>query len=505
MQWFRSLGFRVFLAFSGLFFAFFAITIYVFLSSYSTQLEKNVIHHATQVSDLIKRSTRYSMLKNHREDLGNIIDNIGREEGIEGVWIFNKEGEIQFASRPADLHRILDKKAEQCVFCHRTEGAKGTIPVENRYRYLTAEDGTRMLGMINPIENESSCANAECHAHPPEEELLGLMDIQMSLREVDQSVADTRWKILVISGFLVLLTPLVFWALVRRVLHKPISKLIEGTRQVANMNLDHKIDVASKDEIGDLALAFNTMTENLKNAQQQMILREKLASLGKMSAMVAHQLNNPMSGMLTYAKLSRRNLERNPSSETIRDTLENLNVMGEEARRCGVIVNNLLNFSRTAMGKKGRWDLNAIVRRTADLLRHNFEVKNAKLDLDLADKELLLECDQGALQQLLVEIMVNAMESLDAAGGRVTIRTREVAASGTIRIEIEDTGKGIPEDLLSSIFEPFVTTKEAERGTGLGLAVVYGVVQDHDGTISVDSRMDAGTLFTIDLPDRKAE
>jgi len=523
----RGLGFKLFVVLALLLFLYFFINTLVFLSSFTKQMESKVLHHAIQVSDLVKRSTRYSMHKNHREDLANIIDNIGREEGIEGVWIYNKAGEIRFSSHPSDLNHMLDKEAEQCVFCHQGGQAKGTIPVENRYRFLRAEDGSRVLGMINPIENEPSCANASCHAHPADEKLLGLLDIQMSLKDTDEGVAETRRKVILVSCGLVFLAAVLFWGLVHWFVQRPVTKLIEGTRAVAGMNLDTTIDLRSRDEFGDLAASFNRMTWELKRAnlklqewsntleekvrqktaalekaQSHLILAEKMASLGQLAAMVAHEINNPLAGILTYSKLSIRYLETEADAARIGEALENLGVIRDEARRCGDIVKNLLLFSRKTGSASAPCELNAVVERSVDLTRHSFEVKGVELAMELEEGELHIHCNQDGIQQVLLGLLINALEAVTDPPGRVTVRTQCLPAEKKVRIVVADTGGGIPEDVLPHIFEPFFTTKEKGKGTGLGLAVVYGTIERHGGSISVRSEPGEGTEFTIDLPEK---
>jgi two-component system NtrC family sensor kinase len=235
---------------------------------FTRQIENNVRNHAIQVSDLIKGSTRYSMLKNHREDLANIIANTGREQGIEGIWIYDKYGEVHFASDSTELNKTVAKEAEQCCFCHTAQQAKGTIPKENRIRYLRSESGDRILGLINPIENSASCSEASCHAHDPDKKLLGLIDIKMSLRDMDASVQSTRATVLLISAVLVLMTALLFRGFIRRIIHRPVSELIQGTQEVAAMNLEYEIPVSSRDELGYLSQSFNQMTQELKRSNE---------------------------------------------------------------------------------------------------------------------------------------------------------------------------------------------------------------------------------------------
>ncbi len=366
-----TISLKLFLLLTIMLLAVFLLKVWLNTKFYTELVEKNMYDHAIQVSDLIKSSTWHLMLKNHRDDLENIITNIGKEKGLEGVWIYDKMGIVKFASDTSAVNSSLEKDAEQCSFCHASDEAKGTIPKLNRIRQLESETGERIVGLINPIENSRSCTDAECHAHSPNEKLLGLIDIKMSLEEVDRSIRETQGKVFLLSGLLVVLTALLFRGFIQRMINRPISKLVYGTEQVAAMNLDHRISVDTNDDLGHLSASFNTMTEELKRASESekegsekleekirekteelerthehIILVEKMASLGKLAAVVAHEINNPMAGILTYSKLTIKNLSGSPGNKDISDSVDNLKMIGEEAKQCGHIVKNLLLFSR---------------------------------------------------------------------------------------------------------------------------------------------------------------
>jgi two-component system NtrC family sensor kinase len=520
-----SIGTKLFLMLVFLLLLVLAIT---FLNTrlFTQQIENNVRNHAIQVSDLIKGSTRYSMLKNHREDLANIIANTGREQGIEGIWIYDKFGEVHFASDSTELNKTVEKDAEQCCFCHTAQQAKGTIPKENRIRYLRSESGDRILGLINPIENSVSCSEASCHAHSPETKLLGLIDIKMSLRDMDASVRRTRATVLAISAALLLMTALLFRGSIRRIIQRPISALIRGTQEVAAMNLEHEIPVSSRDELGYLSKSFNKMThelkrsdesirewsetledkvrektEELERAQAHLILVEKMASLGKLAGVVAHEINNPMAGILTYAKLSIKNLSSPPSDNTIEETVENLKVIRDEAKRCGDIVKNLLAFSKKSYGEKSRQDIRPIIERSFELAKHGVKTKEIKLGQEILAKNTVLYCDAAAMEQMFLVFLMNAMEAVSEEGGEVTVRLRDGENRETLVVEISDNGTGIAPEDLAHIFEPYYTTKDTAENTGLGLSVAFRIIVDqHHGRISVKSKPGEGATFLIELP-----
>jgi two-component system NtrC family sensor kinase len=296
---------------------------------------------------------------------------------------------------------------------------------------------------------------------------------------------------------------------------------------VANLNLDYAIDFVSKDEMGELARSFNQMTrqlkaaneanqewsstleekvrqksEELKKAQTHLLLVEKIASLGKLSAVVAHEINNPMSGILTYAKLCLKIIQ-NPaalSREQTGSVVQFLSVIRDEAIRCGDIVKNLLIFAKKDFGKWSEESLNKIIHNSIQLVKHKMQIKELELSEELADGNDIIYCDASGIQHILVALFINAIDAM-SKGGKLKIKTILLDSSQEVQIVISDTGSGIPEEILPHIFEPFVSTKES---TGLGLAVVYGIIQQHKGEIEVDSKPDQGTTFMITLPRRPA-
>jgi two-component system NtrC family sensor kinase len=500
----RSLSLKLYLLLFVLLIISFAGIMYFNVTSYTRHFNESMINSAIHASDLIKRSTRYSMLKNDRENLSNIIATIGQEKGMEGIRIYNKIGTIAFSNEAEEVNTIVDKKIEQCYVCHEKEPAQVYLNTQNRIRILHSNRGYRVLGLINPIENEPECYNASCHGHSPKDNLLGLLDVKISLKSVDEETYKTKRKMVLFSSIMILVTALLFAGFILRLVHVPIRKLAKGTREVANLNLNYTIDFDSKDEMGELARSFNQMTkqlkaaneanqewsstlekkvkqksEELKKAQAHLLLVEKIASLGKLSAVVAHEINNPLSGILTYAKLC-------------------LKMIRDEAIRCGDIVKNLLIFAKKDFGKWTEESLNKIINNSLQLVKHKIQIKELELLQELGEGNDIIYCDASGIQHVLVALFINAIDAM-SKGGKLRVKTVLLNSAHEVQIVVSDTGSGIPEEILPHIFEPFVSTKES---TGLGLAVVYGIIQQHQGEIEVESEPNRGTTFIITLPGR---
>jgi two-component system NtrC family sensor kinase len=519
----NSLGVKFFVLLVVLLVLSFGIITYVNIYFFTSLFREDIVSNAVQVSNLIKRATYQSMLENRRDDLTNTILHLGKEEVFEGIRIYNKIGEIAFSDKLEERGQIADKKAEQCYVCHAEEPAKGVVPTKDRTRTLNSPDGHRILGLINPIENEPACYNASCHAHSPKEKLLGILDVKLSLEKGDLRIAETRNKMILYSALLILITALVKGGFIRKMIHNPIKKLNAATQEVANLNLDHKVDINSRDELGDLAYSFNKMTYHLKEAneaiqdwssqlenrvkektgelektQSQLIMAEKMAAMGELSAMVAHEINNPLSGILSYARVSSRYLSREDiDSVTLETVKKNLTFISTETKRCGNIVKNLLLFARKTSGEIKEEHLNTIIDNSIEVIDHSVKMKEVALVRELDPGDDVIQCDASGIQQILVALIINSIEAVPR-GGMITIKTDYRTESDRIRIVVMDNGKGIPGDVLPHIFEPFFSTKV--KSTGLGLSVVYGIVEHHAGVIDVESKVDEGTTFTIVLP-----
>jgi two-component system NtrC family sensor kinase len=243
-------------------------------------------------------------------------------------------------------------------------------------------------------------------------------------------------------------------------------------------------------------------TAELQRAQRQVLHMEKMSSLGKLSATVAHELNNPISGMLNYTRLIQRVLKDQVLDDDVRRELEGyLSVLQHECARCGSIVQNLLVFARRSGADMAPTDVNDVVDRSLMLVRHHLEIAAIRWRFDRLEGDPQIVADPGQLQQALVALLVNAVEAIKDSGdrdGELSVRVDGDATS--IVIHVADSGPGIPASVLPRIFEPFFSTKDKESGVGLGLAVVYGIVQRHGGDIDVDTEPGHGTTFHLRLP-----
>jgi len=480
---------------------------------------------ATRASDIIKKSLYTNMLLNERERTHENIRLIGQEPGVEVVRIYNKQGEIKFSSQEPEIGQEVDMRAEACYACHAADQPLQKLSMQEKARIYRKDDDYRVMGLINPIENQPECSNAACHAHSSEKTILGVLDVQMSLKPMDQSRAAAQTKAITISIGIVIAAIILIAIIIYFAIYRPTRKLHEGTELLAEGDLEHRINLDRNDELGDLAQSFNRMAGNLKQADRElrewsrtleerveekteeleemhqgMVQVEKMASLGRMAATVAHELNNPLSGIVTYAKLVARKMKRLlPEDEEREDILEELDLIRSESQRCGNIVKDLLIFARESSTDFQPAHLHQVIERAVKLVGHHLKLEEIRLERQFQLEDDEITCDQDKLVQALVALMVNAVEAMQEEG-KLTLQTLSLEKEGYVQVQVTDTGVGMSDEVKENIFDPFYSTKSETKGVGLGLAVVYGIIQRHQGKISVESEVGKGTTFFITLP-----
>jgi two-component system NtrC family sensor kinase len=495
---------------------------WISITTQRKQLINGVIRNASQFSDTVKRSTHYAMLQNRWEDADYIMDTIGKQEGVSRVRIFNKEGLILFSTDRPEMGRIVNKQAESCYACHSAERPLERLVLKERARIFKTPQGDRILGMITPIYNEPSCSQTACHAHPSSKRVLGVLDIDLSLAEVDAEVAAMARKMALFAGAMILLILGILGLFLQRRVIRPVRNLVKGTERVAQGDLGYVIPVQTEDEIGSLAASFNEMTsalqqtraelaslvetlevrveertKSLQETQAQLIQSEKLASLGKLAASIAHEINNPLSGILTYVRLLTRKLKNGSyNSEALASAFKSLILVERETDRCTSIVRNLLDFARQREPSFQEVELNSVILEALSLLSHRMTIQGITLEKSLSDLPPV-RADFGQLRQAFVNITLNACEAMDK-GGTLTVFSHFLPENGMVEAQISDTGVGIPQEHLSKVYDPFFTTKE--KGTGLGLSVVYGIVDRHGGRIYIKKRAENGTSVIVQFP-----
>jgi len=621
MKLFRTLGSKLTVAVGAIA----LVTIAIFAVFNSRSDNKNLLaeveRHANQLSEAVKSSTEFDMLLNQRERIHETIKRMGNQPSIQRIRILNKAGQVIYSSDTLEIGKSVDKNAEACTLCHSADKPLEKVEIKDRTRVFRIHpDSARTLGIINPIYNTRTCSSSACHAHPRSQKVLGVLDVTLPLDEVDKAIRQGQRDVAMLAVVAFIALTLILALLVRRWVALPVRRLVEATRHVAGGDLNYVIPEERSDELGMLARSFNNMTQRLSEARLQLVQSDKLASLGRLAAGVAHEINNPLTGVLTYSSFLQKRTKDQPEVQ------EDLKVIVRETIRCREIVKSLLDFARQSVPKKSQTAINDIIARAASVVENQLSLNRVKLVQALGADVPPVTVDANQLQQVFINLFVNASDAIgpDAGGGTITVTTSRlklspigitqikqaqcpkrhslinaevridgkpsirvrVRAEGNegfiyrdpmyglarhqfgiapepgmdvqvtcpecstalnvhgspcpdcgavtfqfevpgkgfvegctnractwqrwaelekrgdrdfVEILVRDSGAGIARDELPRIFEPFYSTK-GQKGTGLGLAVIWGIIDNHNGSITVESEPGVGTTFIIRIP-----
>jgi two-component system, NtrC family, sensor kinase len=615
----HKIGFKLIVVVGVTTFITMGIYAYITIRTQRADLLAEVERHGMQLSESVRNSTRYDMLLNQRERIHIIINEIGSDPAINEVRVLNKEGKIIYSSRKESISRMVDKQAESCYACHAADRPLERLSTSQRTRVFRIHpDSSRVLGIISPIYSERSCWDADCHAHSPQQQVLGVLDVTLSLADADERIQASTLQVGVFAISAILAASFIIGFFVNKWISLPVGALLNATKQVGGGNLGYTVPDLGKDDIGMLAQSFNTMTMKLSEARMQLFQSDKMASLGRLAAGVAHEINNPLTGVLTYGSFLLKRTQNHPELQ------EDLKVVVRETMRCREIVKSLLDFARQSIPKKTATNMNEIIDRAVSVVEHQVSIKGVKIVRSLGPELPSMTVDPNQMQQVFVNLIVNAADAIEDGGGVVTVSSKllQLAPQGVaqvksaccqkghnlmtndfkieglpairvkaryrdeegfmmfdplygrnrnhfdlevkghsdvemvcpqcgislleehgkcekcgsrllsfvvpshgefeacinqdcgwqrwiavdslgkqeyVELSVSDTGVGISKENLAKIFEPFFTTK-GQKGTGLGLAVIWGIIDNHNGTISVDSEPGKGTTFRIRLP-----
>lgn len=506
------------------------LSAYLYLKYQEDLMLKNLVTQVEISSELIRRGLHYGMLSSQREVIEQTINSVKDAEGVRVIRIFDTSGRIFYSSSPEEIGRIIDKNIEgDCTICHGKNDFRLKGRERRCWRIGRLPSGERVINFIKPIINEPACYTASCHRHDKTMSIIGFIETSFSTASVDSLIQKNRINTIIYGVSFIALISVVLCFILWNFVTKPLSLLEEGMKNIGKGNLDHRIEIKTRDEMGLLAETFNAMAQELKDsrhkleqwtkcleeevekktleikkAQEQLMNAEKLASLGRMAAGFAHELNSPLTGIITFAHLIMKRLP-----ETDRENREDLQVVIDQAERCSRIIKGLLGFSRKTGYEKTLTDINSLIERTVAMVQNQARFHNIEFKINLEQKLPQITVDAHQIEQVFLNLLINAADAMNERG-TITISSRlikdsEDPSKEQIELEFTDTGPGIPEEYLSKIFEPFFTTKPPGKGTGLGLSVSYGIVKRHGGSIFVKSSPGKGASFFIRLPVKEVE
>jgi two-component system NtrC family sensor kinase len=474
-------------------------------------------HSAERLSETLIRATNHQMMMNDLPEVYHVMSDATRQEDVEGIRLINEKGRIVFSSDPKEMGTSLSKGSEVCVSCHAGMEPLLDATYMDRSRIFTNGAGKRVLGLSKAIYNEESCFTAACHVHRAGTKVLGVLDVVVSLEAAQNQLTQSRTWVIFLTMALLLVVSLLLSIFTQQLVNKPINDLLRHTQMVADGKLDTTIETVSSDELGELAVSFNRMTTSLNKAhnelaewnrtleervaertlenqqmQAQLARSEKLSSLGQMAAGIAHEINNPMTGILLYANLIAEDRQFSPLLK------DDITVIIRETERCAAIVKQLLDFSRETPPEHQWSSLNAIIEAALSLLGHQLLFQSISIERNFDRNVPDIFADPWQLEQVFINVILNASQAITQSGN-ISITTGITADKLFVYADIADSGCGIAKETLDRIFDPFFTTKDV-GGTGLGLSVSYGIINNHGGDINVTSEVGCGTTISVRLP-----
>jgi two-component system NtrC family sensor kinase len=503
----------------------------IFKSVYEQNFNTIIRQNGNNVGSIVEGSLYHSMLENDKSTLQSTLDIINTMSGIDDVNMYDERDSLVYSSFSSDT---ASHSNPSCLSCHenlqtmfpRKEKSYRIIDVKSECSMNQNDNIHRHLLIRSPILNEKSCYTSSCHAHKESDEVLGSLIIKMPLYDLDSAVQKSATRFYLLATFSTLLLVSVLILFTRKKIKNPLNELIKASVAVANGNKSTRLKIKPNqlDDMRMVSLAFNDMLDNIQSAteelqtwsqqleykvqkkseelgaaQNELIHIERIASLGKLSSSVAHEINNPLSGILVYTKLIHKQLSNPHLDAAKKDTiLKHLKLIENETKRCGEIVKGLLDFSRKDQEDFESKHLHKILQETYELMIHPIKIADISFLTDFTAKSDLIFCSPNQIKQACVAIIVNASEAVQE-NGEIVISTKNPDLD-TVRIDISDNGIGIPADDIPHIFEPFFSTKHDTSGIGLGLAIVHGIVKSHNGKIEVKSELGKGATISITLP-----
>lgn len=503
----------------------------IFKSVYEEYLNTVIRQNGNNIGSMVEGALYYSMLKNDKSSLQSTLDIINTMPGIDEVNMYSNNDSLVYSSFNFDT---AAQSNPDCRGCHGN--MRQMFPnKEKSYRIIDemtacsmtkSGKGHRQLLIWSPIYNEKSCYVSACHAHEASDEILGSLIIKIPLQDLDTAVNISTRNFFVLAALTTVLLVTFLILFTRKKIKMPLKALVNASEAVAKGDKSTRIKVTPDllDDMKMVSVAFNNMLDNLNLAnkelenwshqleykvqrkseelseiQNELIHVERIASLGKLSSSVAHEINNPLSGVLTYTKLVHKQLDKLDMDEHTKESmLKYLRVIEAETKRCGDIVKGLLDFSRKDQKNFENKNLHKILNDTYQLLAHQMKMADINFYTDFEATHDLIQCSENQIKQACVAILVNASEAI-TENGEILIKTIN-PDDNHIKVMFTDNGVGIAQADMQHIFEPFFSAKQKASGIGLGLAIVHGIVQSHKGKIEIDSEPGKGTTLSIILP-----
>jgi len=503
----------------------------IFRSVNEGYLNRIIQQNGNNIGSIVEGALYHSMLSNDRGALQNTLDIINTLPGIEDVNMYDNHNNL------VSLPSTFDSKEHNnpnCTDCHfnldemfpAKEKSFKIINMDSDCEMSQKDYDFRLLLIRSPILNEKSCYTSSCHAHKESDEVLGSFVIRIPLEEFDNSVKKSATNFFLLAMLTTLAFLFTMIALMRKNIKAPLNEIIRASEAVSKGDKSSRLEI-NPTQVRDMkmvASAFNEMLDNLQMAtselqnwsqqleykvqkkteelsemQNELIHVERIASLGKLSSSVAHEINNPLSSVLTYTKLVHKQLDKIDLGDAEKlPMLKYLKVIEEETKRCGDIVKGLLDFSRKDQIDLRKGHLHKVLRDSFTLMEHQMKMANIAFFTDFDARLDLVQCNENQIKQACIALLMNSAEAV-FENGEIMMKTSN-PDEDTIKVEFIDNGVGINPEDIPHVFEPFFSAKDKISGIGLGLAIVHGIIQSHNGKVAIFSELGKGTNISIIFP-----
>jgi len=492
---------------------------YTSLKNDRQNLLDTAITFVSSFAEVVKRSVRNDMLYSRRDDLQRTVETIAATATIKKVRIFSAGGVIAYSSTKEEIGQRFTPDSRACIGCHSDPSGPSELPLKDRrWDIYTDASGSRILSYVEPIHNEPDCASAACHAHPDHQKVLGILTTDFSLQPIDTLIRKQNVEAsLYFLVFLAASGSMLYYVLWRFVL-RPVQSLSGAMEAISHGDLSQKVRPESDDDLGRLASTFNVMSDELTAARRRMdrwtkdleedvrnktdeifrthgklLQAEKMAALGRLTAEIAHEIRNPLTAVGGYGRRLQRLL-------TTRREKEYSDIIVAEVHRLEIVLRDVLSFSRDVRMCFEKRTVTPMVAECvlaySALCDENAITVSAQYHANAA---VLLDTTQA--RHAVNNLIGNAIDAMPG-GGVLSVDTvlEKRHAASYVAIHVSDNGSGIPEDNLPLIFEPFYTTKEIGRGTGLGLATSRKIMEEHGGFIAAANRKGGGLTASLYFP-----
>lgn len=503
----------------------------IFRSVNREYLNTVIQQNGNNIGSIVEGALYNSMLTNDRSTLQNTLDIIHTMPGIEDVNMYDNQDNLVHSSFSLDT---IGHNNPNCKGCHpnirtmfpRNRKSFKIINIDSECKMSQKDYNYRLLLIRSPILNEKSCYTASCHAHTESEKVLGSFVIRIPLEDLDEAVKESSTDFFLLAALTTFLLVVFLLIFTRKQIKNPLNEIIKASIAVSKGDKSTRLEI-KPNQLNDMrmvSIAFNDMLDSLQSAtnelhnwsqqleykvqkkteeisemQKELIHVERIASLGKLSSSVAHEINNPLSGVLTYTKLIQKQLKKPELNEDIKESmLKYLKVIEKETKRCGDIVKGLLEFSRKDQQDFESRHLHKLLEEAYSLMDHQMKIEGISFLTDFSAKSDLIFCSENQIKQACIAILLNASEAV-VENGEIIIKTSN-PDEDNVKIEIIDNGVGIAPEDIPHVFEPFFSAKQKVSGIGLGLAIVHGIVQSHKGKVDVESAPEKKTIISMTIP-----